>query len=80
MFFIQALSAYAEPAKVMSIHYDDSSSLIFINVQGTDNSSPGELKISRLENPNRIYFDIKDSILIGDKQQLSFDKSAIKEI
>ncbi len=80
IFFIQALSAYAEPAKVMSIHYDDSSSLIFINIQGTDNSSPGELKISRLENPNRIYFDIKDSILIGDKQQLLFDKSAIKEI
>ena len=39
-----------------------------------------ELKFSKLENPNRIYFDIDNSVLIGGKQQLVFDKATIKEI
>ena len=78
MFF--TLSVSAESAKVTSMAYDDSSSLVYINVERTSLPDNNELKYVRLENPNRIYFDINDSILIGPKQQLAFEKTSIKEI
>lgn len=64
----------------MSLNYDDTSSLVFINIMQSDEVPSNELKFSKLENPNRIYFDIDNSILIGGKQQLVFEKSTIKEI
>ena len=73
--------AEIEPIKVMSLHYDNSSSLIYITTR--DNNPTIEqppLKYSRLTNPNRIYFDINNAVLIGGKQQLVFEKSDIKEI
>ena len=78
MFLCLAVSA--EPAKVMSLSYDDSSSIVFLNVAiGTDGETFPQ-KYVRLENPNRIYFDINNAVLIGTKQQLVFEKSNIKEI
>ena len=85
-FFIQTFIAPAfsetEPSKVMSLHYDDSSSIVYITTK--DNQSlqrvQAPLKYVRLNNPNRIYFDINDSVLVGEKQQLIFEKSPIKEI
>ncbi len=74
------LSVCAEPNKVMSLNYDDSSSLVYINVEGSSAKDSAPVKYVRLENPNRIYFDIQNSVLIGQKQQLVFEKSNIKEI
>ena len=71
---------FAESSKVTSISYDDSSSLIFIGVNDIANAENNVEKYVRLNNPNRIYFDINDAILIGPKQQLAFEKSNIKEI
>ena len=69
----------AETAKVMSLNYDDSGCMVYISVEGgAEENFPA--KFVRLENPNRIYFDINDSVLIGSKQQLVFEKSNIKEI
>ena len=70
----------AEPAKIMSMNYDDSSSLVFINTLESSEGLQKEFKISKLDNPNRVYFDIENSVLIGYKQQLVCDKSVIKEI
>ena len=78
MFF--TLSVTAEPSKVMSLSYDDSSSLVYISVEGQESSTSINYKYVRLENPNRIYFDINDAILIGAKQQLAFEKSNIKQV
>ena len=73
--------AEIEPVKIMSLKYDDSSSIIYINTKNnTELNSQTPIKYNRLTNPNRIYFDINDAILIGDKQQLVFEKSDIKEI
>ena len=86
IFFIQALIfpafAESEPVKVMSLHYDDSSALVYITTKDnySDQREQNSLKIVRLSNPNRIYFDINDAVLIGEKQQLIFEKSDIKEI
>ena len=80
LFFIGSLSCMAEPSKIMSMNYDNSSSLVFINTLEAQEGLQKEFKISKLDNPNRIYFDIENSVLIGEKQQLVFDKSNIKEI
>ena len=70
----------AEPSKVTSMAYDDSSSLVYINVEGQSALENPVVKYVKLQNPNRIYFDINDAVLIGPKQQLAFDKSNINEI
>ena len=80
MLIFQTLCVNAEPSKVMSLNFDDSSSLVFINVLESADSQTPQLKLSRLDNPNRIYFDLENSVLIGGKQQLVFEKSNIKEI
>ena len=85
--FNLALSSYAEgetssapvvQAKVMSINYDNSSSVICISTVNSENIGP--LKYVRLSEPNRIYFDLNNSILIGGKQQLTFENSPLKEL
>ncbi len=78
MFF--TLTVSAESAKVVSMSYDDSSSLVYIGVEGQSALDNPVIKYVRLENPNRIYFDINESVLIGPKQQLVFEKSNIKEM
>ena len=75
---MQGLAVFAEPAKVMSLDYDDTSGLVYINVN--ENTISESIKIVKLENPNRIYFDINNAILIGDKRQIVFEKSSMKEI
>lgn len=86
IFFLKAyclpVFAEIEPIKVMSLNYDNSSSIVYITTQDYQ-MIPKDiepLKYVHLTNPNRIYFDIKDAILIGEKQQLIFEKSEIKEI
>ena len=85
IFFIQTFLAPAfaelEPTKVMSLHYDDSSALVYITTKDNlTNSTESQIEYKRLSNPNRIYFDINNAVLIGEKQQLIFEKSEIKEI
>ena len=82
MTFIMPTFANLEPIKVMSLNYDDSSALVYLSTQDNykEQRTSQELRFIRLENPNRIYFDINDAVLIGDKQQLLFEKSSIKEI
>lgn len=74
------LTVKAEPAKVMSLNYDDTASVVFINMFESSQTTERQLKYSKLENPNRIYFDIDNAVLIGEKQQLVFEKANIKEI
>ena len=85
IFFIQTFLAPAfaelEPTKVMSLHYDDSSALVYITTKDNlTDSTESQIEYKRLSNPNRIYFDINNAVLIGEKQQLIFEKSEIKEI
>ena len=78
--FLLTLSCQAEPSKVMSLNFDDTANVVYINLMESTQNTERELKFSKLENPNRIYFDIDNSVLIGDKQHLVFEKSNIKEI
>ena len=78
--FLFALSVQAEPSKVSSVVYDNFSNVIYINSIGTDNNPSTTDKLVKLSNPNRLYFDIQDSVLLGSKQELVFEKSHIKNI
>ena len=78
--FLMTLTVQAEPSKVMSLNFDDTSNLVYINLIESAQNSERQLKYAKLENPNRIYFDLDDAVLIGGKQQLVFEKSSIKEI
>ena len=85
IFFFKALClptfAEIEPIKVMSLNYDVFSSVVTIGTRDAVFERVKEpLKFITLTNPNRIYFDIKDAVLVGGKQQLVFEKSPIKEI
>ncbi len=73
-------SVLAESGKIHSVNYDDSSSVIYINAENSVTQENFPVKYVRLENPNRIYFDINDSVLVGQKQQLVFEKSNVQEI
>ncbi len=79
LFMFLSLSVSAEPAKVSSMYYDNSSSIVFVQVDG-NNTENSQIKYIKLDNPNRIYFDINNSVLIGPKQQFVFEKSKIKEL
>jgi len=74
---INVVFAEGESAKVMALNYDTSSAIINIATSG-EVTLPA--KYVRLSNPNRVYFDINNAVLIGEKQQLVFEKSNIKEI
>ena len=80
--FLLPVNAEVKPIKVLSLKYDNSSSLVYITTRDDipEQRVQQPLKCVKLTNPNRIYFDINDAILIGDKQQLVFEKSDIKEI
>ena len=78
--FLLTLACQAEPSKVMSLNFDDTANVVYINLMESAQNTERELKFSKLENPNRIYFDIDNSVLIGDKQHLVFAKNNIKEI
>ena len=70
--------AQVQDIKVTSLHYDNNSSIICISTVNSENIPP--LKYVKLSEPNRIYFDINNAILIGGKQQLGFENSPIKEL
>lgn len=70
------------PVKVTGLTYDTSSSIVSINTQSSNGFveiNPVQ-KVVPLSNPNRVYFDIDNAILAGEKQQIVFEKSNIKEI
>ncbi len=77
---LSLLCVNAEPAKIMSVNYDDSASLVFINSENISETDTNIPKYIRLSSPNRIYFDINNAVLSGPKQQLVFENSTITEI
>ena len=44
MFFIQTLQVNAEPSKVMSLNFDDSASIVYINIDEPADATRRELK------------------------------------
>lgn len=82
MCFISPSSADNMPIKVLGLNYDTFSSMITINTQNPNNITDLQpvQKYVRLSSPNRVYFDIENAVLVGEKQQIVFENSLFKEI
>ena len=85
--FLLALTAfvptsYAEEIyKITSANFDTSNSMIVL----TANDNTGipilqDLKVVKLENPTRAYFDINNSVLTTSKQDWTFNSGVVKQI
>ena len=73
-------SAFAV-SKITNVSFDDSDKIIFLSTQKTQEEvSPQKIKIVKLEDPNRIYFDLPDTILTLPKSSWTMLNSALKEV
>ena len=67
-----------EILKINSINFDNSDNLIFITA--TNSVENIDIKSMKLSNPDRISFDINNSILVHPAKSWSFKHSAIKQL
>lgn len=70
-----------EVFKVTSVNFDTSSSMLFLT--SPDNTSEPILKaikLIKLQNPNRAYFDIENAILTTPQQNWFFNAGSMKQI
>lgn len=65
--------------KLENVHFDNSDKMIFISGSSKENEARN-FKINTLKEPNRVYFDVENSVLIGGKREFLFEKSPIKEL
>ena len=71
----------AELYKFTSANFDTSNSVIVLSAQDTPGSAIlSNIKLVKLENPSRAYFDIESSIITFPKQDWVFNSGAIKEV
>lgn len=76
----QSVSA-EEMYKIKGISFDTSAAVVFLNTIGSyQNSITDSIKLIKLPEEHKVYFDINSSILIGKKQDLFLTTGAIKEI
>lgn len=88
LFFIFILSflftqtAFAEDVfKITGANFDVSNSLFVLNAQDeTEMPILSSVKLVKLDNPRRAYFDIPSSVLIIPKQDWNFSTKGIKEV
>lgn len=78
--FVQNVCA-EELYKFTSANFDTSNSVIVLAAQDTQASSVlSNIKLVKMENPSRVYFDIDSSIITFPKQDWVFNSGNIKEV
>ena len=67
--------------KIKGINIDTSTAAIFINTIGNYQASiTNGIKLVKIPDEHKIYFDINSSILVSKKQDLYFNSGAIKQV
>ena len=70
-----------ETFKIRGLSIDTSTAVVFVNTIGNYQSSiTNGIKLIKLPEEHKIYFDINSSVLISKKQDLFFSSGVIKEI
>ncbi len=78
--FVQKTCA-EELLKLTSANFDTSNSLIVLTAQDTPQNIQMEaIKVIKMENPSRAYFDIDSSIITFPKQEWFFNSGPIKQV
>lgn len=84
IFFIMAFTQAAfaqEVFKVTSVNFDTSNSLIFLtSPDNTTEAIMKSIKLTKLQNPKRVYFDINSAILTAAPQDWYFNSGGIKHV
>lgn len=80
IFFAQA--AYSgEVFKVTSVNFDTANSLIFLtSPDNTTETIMKNVKLTQLQNPKRVYFDINSAVLVAPAQKWFFNSGGIKQV
>ena len=79
VFLTQSVFADENSVKITSVAFDTSSSVMMINSPsefGYNNTS--KLKLVKMSNPNRVYFDINSAILTTKKEDINFSQGVVK--
>lgn len=84
IFFIMSFThaAFAQEIfKVTSVNFDTSNSMIFLtSPDNTTEAIMKNVKLIKLLNPKRVYFDINSAVLTTPPQNWFFNKGGIKQI
>ncbi|MDD3012173.1 MAG: N-acetylmuramoyl-L-alanine amidase [Candidatus Gastranaerophilales bacterium] len=79
VFIFFTITANAQDSSVIkNVIFDDAGKLIFIN--GTNFNNVETIKSLKLSNPDRVVFDLPNSILIGKKRSIDITDSAINNV
>lgn len=79
-FCIQSASA-DELFKITGANFDTSNSIIVLSAQDTQEGNIAkEIKLVKMENPSRVYFDIDSAFITFPKQDWLFNTNGLKEI
>lgn len=80
LFFTHAVTAQ-EIFRVTSVNFDTSNSIIFLT--SPDNTAEPimkNVKVTKLQNPKRIYFDINSAVLTSPPQNWFFNTGGVKQV
>lgn len=87
LIFLIAMISFAprtlanELFKITSANFDTSNSMIILTAQDTPgNGIAKELKLVKMDNPTRAYFDVDNTIITMPKQDWTFTSGPIKQV
>lgn len=83
IFFILfiAQAVFAQEFRVTSVNFDTSNSLIFLtSPDNTDDAILKNVKLTKLTNPKRVYFDINSAVLATSPQNLFFNSGGVRQV
>lgn len=80
--FIFTQSAFTnEIFKITSVSFDTSNSLIFLtSPDNTSDEIMKNIKLTKLQNPKRVYFDIDSAVLTADVQNWFLNSGGVKQV
>lgn len=79
---ISSASAFAS-SKITNVTFDNSDKIIFLSAQNDEiaqNVVPQKIKLVKLENPTRVYFDLPDTVLTMKNTAWKMNYSVLKEV
>ena len=74
--FLSAQSVFADD-KITSVNYDISANMLFLTSGNSSNTEKNPIKLVKLSNPNRVYFDIENSVLTTAKQDFQVTSGGV---
>jgi N-acetylmuramoyl-L-alanine amidase len=80
IFFTHAVFAQ-EIFKITSVNFDTSNSMIFLtSPDNTTEAIMKNIKLIKLQNPKRVYFDINNAVLTAPAQNWFFNTGGVKQV